>query len=236
MNAAVAKGLFGLCLLGAAGCADAPPATSPGTGALWGYVGLVRREGVKPVKKDDPVYADRRLGDIETVDYRKPGFAVVFLEGPASPGGRAPLAFRADQNSPRFEPPRVAIGSGGVVVLKNADSRGRIFSCPQADFIGRLEPGEERELRPARPGIAAVSALDAGDCGAAVFVVSGPYCVAREDGRWELKDLPPGRGTLQAWHQRFPPAFREIDVPADSSQRIDLELRVENIGKPPLKE
>jgi hypothetical protein len=51
--------------------------------------------------------------------------------------------------------------------------------------------------------------------------------VVSSAGSFELLDLEPGRAHLHAWHPRFPPASAWIDLAPGKSQRVDLELRVD---------
>src|SRR5688572_21020224 len=81
------KRLAIILVLAVPACGGHPAKPAPGTGTLWGYVRLVRREGVKLADKHDPVYADRRQSQVEMLDYKTPGLAVVYLVGRPSPGG-----------------------------------------------------------------------------------------------------------------------------------------------------
>ena len=50
-------------------CAGVPDPPAPGTAQVWGHLRLVPREGVTPVGQGGASYGDRRLRDVEFVDY-----------------------------------------------------------------------------------------------------------------------------------------------------------------------
>jgi hypothetical protein len=68
--------------------------------------------------------------------------------------------------------------------------------------------------------------LDVAGEQARVFAAPGPFRVVSSSGRYELRDLQPGRAHLRAWHPRFPPSSAWVDLAAGASQRVDFELRV----------
>ena len=219
--------LAGAVLLAA--CAPVPRAPAPGTGTLWGYVHAVPRAGVTPGRRPADSYADRRLRDVEFVDYRRPGFAVVYVEGEPPPAGNGRLIIEGSLLGARFAPAYAAVGVGGRVVLRNADWVAHTVSCPSAGFLHRLAPGEEGELPTRVSGAAPVFLLDAPRVQGLLFVSPGPYAVASPEGRWELPDLPPGPRRLHAWHPRLPPGSSETEVQSGRATRVDLDVGVGNL-------
>jgi hypothetical protein len=245
--------LFGAALGCAAfGCAAGPAAPVIGRGTLWGYVRAVPRDGVTPAQPGAGPYANRRFRDATLVDYRHPGFVVVYLGadgthvradgGRTDPadvpghgstaGGRAAVKRVTIQGSafgPRLVPRHTAIEVGDTVVLRNADAVPHTFACPRANLVRRLRAGEEVTIASADAGSVSVHLLDVPRAEALIFVAPGPYTVASEDGRWELRDLHPGRRTIHAWHPRLPADERRIDVSAGETQRLDLQIGVGNL-------
>jgi len=211
-------------------CARPPAAGPPGTATVWGHVRLVPRADVTPGHADATPYAERRLRDVTYVDYGRPGFAVVYLDGQPAPGGTARLAIEASLLAPHLVPAHAAVGVGGTAVVRNADFAAHTITCPEAKLLRRLAPGEEVAIAVGSPGPWTIFLLDARGDEAIVFAAPGPYAVVGEDGRWELHGVDPGRSTVHAWHPRFPPAERTIDVVAGAVQEVDLALGVGNLA------
>jgi hypothetical protein len=220
----------GLLVTLALACAPGTPSphAEPRAGeGVWGYVRLLPREGVKPAGGGGGgSYGDRRLADVELVDYERPGFAVVYAEGRPAPADALALAVREGVASPQLEPALGAVAAGGRISVRNETRAPHTLSLPAAGAIHRLAPGASVEIAAGEGGEQALFLLDAPRAEARVFVAPGPYAVASELGRFELPGLGAGgRVRLVAWHPRFPPAARWVEL-AGGSQRVDLELQV----------
>jgi hypothetical protein len=48
------------------------------------------------------------------------------------------------------------------------------------------------------------------------------FAVTDEQGRYEIKGLPPGKYTLEAWQENCTPATQEIEVKANESKMVDF--------------
>lgn len=208
-------------------CASANPAPpQAGTGTAWGYLKLVPREGVTPVKPGASPYADRRMRDVAFVDYSKPGFAVVHLDHGPSPRGDADLVIRTTGVRTRLDPPHAAVGVGGNVVVRNATSAAHVVSAPALDLVRRIEPGEQLVLPLPSAGEQSLYLLDVPRAEATLFVSPGPFVVVSADGRWELSGLAPGHYSVMAWHPRFPPMQSSLELASDAVVRLDLDMGV----------
>ena len=223
------RGLAGLVLAAAvAACASQAPAPPiAGTGTVWGYLRLVPREGVTPVKPGASPYADRRMADVEFVDYSKPGFAVVYVDEGRSPAGAAQLEIRTSGVRTRLDPTHAAVGAGGVLMVSNASGAAHVLSAPALQLVRRLEPGQQVEIAVPNAGEQSLFLLDVPRSEATVFVSPGPFVVVSADGRFELSGLAPGSHTLLAWHPRFPPARAPLQIEPDSVVQLDLEMGVD---------
>jgi hypothetical protein len=176
-------------------------------------------------------YADPALRDVELVDYTRPGFAVIYLEGTPSPGGTASFQIRDGTLRPRLEPAHAAVGVGGRLRLTNASARAHVLSLPDAELVRRLGPGEALEIELPEAGEHPLFLLDAPEELGGLFVAPGRFAVASEAGRFELRGLPPGRVRLRAWHPRFPPIARELELASGRAVRVDLELGVGTLAE-----
>jgi hypothetical protein len=211
-------------------CASAPPAPAPGRSHVYGELRLVPREGVKPGGHSSS-YGDRRLRDVELVDYSSPGFAVVYLSEEPVPADELRLVIRADRVAPRLEPALAAVGARGAIVIENRTGTDRVLSYPAAGRVTRLAPGEEWRIPVARPGEQGLFLLDGSNAATTLFASPGPYDVVSSTGRFALLDVDPGAHELRAWHPRFPPSAQAIVLEAGRTLKVDIELGVGRSGE-----
>jgi len=171
------------------------------------------------------------LRQVTFVDYDHPGFAVVWVEGAPSPAGQAVLLIRDAQTRAVLAPEYAAVGEGGSIVVHNAARDAHVVSCPRAQLVRTLAPGESVEIAAPEPGEEPVFVLDGQGAHASVFVSPGPFAVTDENGSFTLRGLPPGRQRLRAWHPRFPPASQVIDVAEGRATRVEIEMGVDRAAE-----
>lgn len=212
-------------LLGAS-CAAPPPPPELGRSTLWGTLSVQPHQGVWE-RAQEPEYGSRRIREAPRVDYRRPGFAVVFLEGSAAPS-EATLTIASG-----LQPVSAALGKDGVLRIVNRDATSHTVSSPGLHLLKSLRPAESVELKMSNPGEVSIFVPDLAQAEAKVLVAPGPFCVVSAEGRWELRNLPPGPATLHVWHPRFPPLRRDLTLETDSVRRIDLEIGVDAGGSQP---
>jgi hypothetical protein len=219
-----AVGVLPLALGLALACAGTPEPPPAGMAQAWGELRLVPPAGVTPGGSGDSSYGDRRLRDVEFVDYSQPGFAVIYVEEEEPPAGSVELVIRASKVGTRLTPAHAAVGSAGRLSVRNDSGEPHVVSYPAAGLIRRLQPGETLESALPRAGEQGLFLLDLPDSAATVFAAPGRYAVVSAAGRFTLTGLAPGRRVLRVWHPRFPPLARPLDLAPDSSVRVDFEL------------
>lgn len=212
------------------GCATAADAPMPGTSQVWGHVRLVPREGVTPGRPGATGYGDRRLRDVEFVDYARPGFAVVYVVDEAPPGGDLELTIRGSRIATRLEPTHGAVGAGGRIVLHNESAQEHVLSYPAAGIVRGIAAGERVELAVAGAGEQGLFLLDVANSRATIFAAPGAFSVVSSTGRFALTDLAPGMRELHVWHPRFPPMMQRFHLAPDATLEADLELGVGREG------
>jgi hypothetical protein len=218
----------GSALLGAvlAGCASGPPPPAPGHGTLAGRVALVAPAAAASGGSGG-AYGDRRMRDVERVDYSRPGFAVVYVDAPddADP---APLPGELTiVDGPVhavLDPADLALRTGSRLVVRNAGRSAHVVSVPGLGVLASVAPGRTLEMVVDRAGPHALHLLDAPGTSARVFATSGPFARVSESGRFAIPDLPPGRYAVHVWHPRLPPVTRTVELPADTVLQVDLAL------------
>jgi hypothetical protein len=219
-----------LLVLLALACATRAQPPAPGRSTLSGSFRLVPREGVTPGGAAGSPYASRSLRDVEFVDYAHPGFAVVYLDERAAPGGAGELAIRASKLQTRLEPPKLAVGAGGTLRVRNDTAVPHVLSFPSAGRVQKLAPGETLELPLASAGVQSLFLLDVPGGEAVVFAAPGPFAAVTSEGRWEIRDVEPGPVRVVGWHVRFPATSQPLDLVADGVTQLDLEVGVGQAG------
>jgi hypothetical protein len=210
---------------GAVHCASAPPTPEPGRSAAWGYVELVRREGV-PVPGAGS-YGDRRVGQAELVDYSRPGFVVVYLgEGEAAAPTEHSVRVVDGRVRTHLEPAFLAVRTGDKLTVENQSKSPRLLSSPIAGLLRRLAPGQTLTVELPEPGEYELFVLDGVGASSVIFVAPGPMAVANESGRYAIEDAAPGRHALHTWHPRFPPSSTWVDLAPGEARRVDIQLGV----------
>lgn len=211
-------------------CAGAAPRPDPGTGVVFGSVRLVPKAGSERAVE---AYTDRRLRDVERVDYQQPGFSVVFANA-AGPGAGAPAGFvlesRADRV--RFAPAYGATDLGRGFDVRNGSRETQIVSVPAAGFVRSLAPGETAHVAPAEAGELELHVLGGAASPALVFVAPGAFVEVGADGRYELRGLAPGAVEIRAWHPRLPmTGAQRVELADGQALELDLEIGVDHAEK-----
>ncbi|HXK25461.1 MAG TPA: carboxypeptidase-like regulatory domain-containing protein [Myxococcota bacterium] len=212
-----------LAAVAALACAGAPPA--PGKARVFGTLRLVPHEGA-PHPSAGGAYGSLRMRDAGLVDYSKPGFAVVYVAEDAKPGGTATIEIRDTQVETRLVPDALAIGDGGQITVVNASASAHIVSYPAAGLVKRLAARERLEIAVPAAGEQGLFLLDVPEATATLFAAPGRFAVVSTSGDYELPDLDPGATVLRAWHPRFPPVARHVDLAPDTALRVDLQMGV----------
>lgn len=211
-------------------CATAPPAPAPGRVVLHGRLDTAPKEGAPAA--GGGAYGDRRLADVERVDYSRVDLGVVYVVGEdrPAPEDRARFALVPGRVAPRIEPRDAVVGLAGRIAIHNGLEQAEWVSIPALDVLASVEPGGSLEVPMEEPGELEIHLLSSGAEPPRVFVAPGPFAVVRGSGRFALPDLRPGRVELRAWHPRLPPWARSLELRPDETLRVDVELGVGRDG------
>jgi hypothetical protein len=200
-------------------------ATSPaGTAAVAGTVRLVPHEGVPSHPRSD-AYGDRRLRDVQLVDYSKPGASVVYLDLGARPGGSAQIAAEESLAGARLNPRFTVVGAGGEVAIANRTRGEVVVSVPALERVEPIAAGASLLVHAESKGLLEIFLLGAEEP-ARVWVSPGPWVRPDATGHFVLKGLAPGRVALRAWHPRLPSAAAEVDLRPGETAVVNFEIGV----------
>lgn len=225
-------------LLALTACATAPPPPAKGQAQVWGELGARPREGLRlggggAADPEDYANPDKLPAGTRLVDYQEIGPVVVEARGGAPvPAGRAEIALQGA----RFEPAVTAVGAGGEVVIVNRGSRTRTVYALREDqlvFEVAVPAGATSAPQPVgrTPGPLQLLVHEEDQAVGHLVVAGGPFHVAPGGISYVLTDLPPGRYEIRAWHPRFPPLQRTVDLAKDRQTRLDLWFTVGELPK-----
>ncbi len=180
-------------------------ATSSAMASLSGRVTLIDSDGAAP--------------DV--------GQTVIWLEGVELPPV-APMRMQVFTENKQFVPRLTMVPAGSSVVFPNHDPfNHNVFSISQAGpfDLGLYGRGEGRSVTFAKPGIIKVFCNVHARMSA--FVVVHPTAFATQplaDGGFRFNNVPPGRYTLRAWHERGGEASVSVDARGGDVGTIAVSL------------
>ena len=129
-----------------------------------------------------------------------------------------PGRFSVDTHSKGFLPGSLVVPVGSTIAFPNRDEiLHNVYSAtPGTRFdLGTYGPGQTRSTRFGKAGLVLVACNVHHGMRSNVLVLETPhYTRPGRDGRFELKNLPPGPGTLVFWHPRTAAQSRPIAVSA----------------------
>jgi len=133
-----------------------------------------------------------------------------------------------DQYNLTFVPFVLPIIKGTRVAFPNRDEvRHNVFSPSKAKRfnLGTYPQGTARHVVFDRPGVVALLCNVHHQMSAYIVVTETPFFAVTDlEGRFEIKNVPPGRYVLKTWHEKLPSTSREITV-SDSSVALAIELK-----------
>jgi plastocyanin len=220
----------------------APPSPSraeppPVTGILRGTVELTGKAPPRtPLRRDsDPVCAavEKQSEDIIATRGKLAGVLVRIKNGTAGafPAPASPAVIT--QHDCTYEPRVTGVVAGQKVVIKNADPTYHNVRATRGDepVFNLSQPARTPDLVRedfTKPGDVVSLQCDVHPwMNAFVVVQDHPFfTVTREDGRFELTDLPPGTYELEAWHPVLGLRSTKVKVSAKPGAKpVSIRLR-----------
>jgi hypothetical protein len=159
---------------------------------------------------------------------------LIWIEGPAGLAGSLPAPANMRQINRRFDPDIVVIPMGGSVTFPNMDPIfHNVFSLskPKSFDLGNYPKGDARTVIFPKPGIVYVNCrLHPNMAGVIVVTPTRWFARAGRDGKYVLRDLPPGKYTVVAWHKATGFIRREVRVEAGRDSSLDFLVPIDPNG------
>jgi len=169
-------------------------------------------------------------GQVLVRNARDSANAVVYVD--RIPGKRftaPPNLVTLDQLNLIFEPHVLPVLVGTMVAFPNSDEiRHNVFSPGPPRFdLGTYPKGSTKHHLFDKPGVWTMLCNVHAEMSAYVIVTETPYFARTDkDGKFVLKDVPPGKYTLKVWHSKAKPATVSIEVgPAATTTIARIELK-----------
>ena len=152
--------------------------------------------------------------------------AVVTLEAPGLKLDPSAEPFRIDQKGFRFIPHVTVIQTGSTVRFLNNDNEPHNVYSPEGRYnLGTWPTGDTKDYTFKKPGIYTQLCNVHPDMLAYVVVVDTPYfAVTDAAGAFLIRNVPPGKYRLVAWHEKKDGLEQDVQVVVGVPLRLDVVL------------
>ena len=156
------------------------------------------------------------------------GQAVIWLATKTPVPAPAPVRAEINTADKEFSPHVLVLPVGSTVTFPNHDPfNHNVFSLSEENpfDLGLYGRGETRAVKFSRAGIVRIFCNVHPQMSALVVVRDNPYySQPSSDGSFTIDGVPAGRYVLHAWHERAPEMSRDLTVPVQASDALDLQL------------
>lgn len=221
--------LSGTCVLG-----GSAQVMAQGGGSI---VGAVKVAGSPPAPKVLKVNKDtqacgseKKSEDLMVGPNKEVQWAVVSVAGAKGPAPKPAKKPTLDQKGCHFQPHVLLVPAGAEVevlnpdgVLHNIHSRAAVNSS-----VNKAQPKFKKTMGVVfgeKPEIIRVN-CDAHSWMQGWIVVTGHpyYAVTDEKGAFKLENVPPGKHTIEVWHETLGKVTKEVEVKAGAETKVAFEL------------
>ena len=177
------------------------------------------------------VRAGEIKGTVKAPGMRSPENIAVFVD--AIPGKTFPPPAQhtlIDQRKMTFVPHVTVVLKGTTVDFLNSDSVGHNVYWPSishnkklAQNLGTWPQGQKKSFTFADLGEAPLLCNVHPEMSGYVVIVPTPYfAVTDKEGRFVIKDVPPGKYTLKTWSEEGKPVTQAVEVPATTPVELTV--------------
>ena len=212
-----------LAIAGVLACVVPVASTSPATGRIVGRVRLVAVNSSRPMAI---AYSSRALLPQGQAP-REIRNVVIYLQGmPSTPV--PPKRYELRQEGEVFLPHVLPVARGASIDFTNGDPfYHNVFSLSRAGTfdLGRFPRGQSRDRQFPAAGLVKVFCHLHSDMSAVIMVLDHPwFTTPQDDGAFVIDNVPAGKRTITAWHERVGEAKIGVNVPAGGETTVEFVL------------
>jgi plastocyanin len=154
------------------------------------------------------------------------GDVVVTLEAPGLKPDPPAEPFKIDQKGFRFVPHVTVVQTGSTVRFLNNDNEPHNVYSPEGRYnLGTWPTGDTKDYTFKKPGIYTQLCNVHPDMLAYVVVVDTPhFAVTDAKGAFLIRNVPPGKYRLVAWHEKKDGLEQDVEVVAGPGLTLDLVI------------
>ncbi len=191
---------------------------------------------------DGGAYASHKYSFVQPVDYSALKDFIVYVDDLTLTNAvettnlAAVTTSKVAQHRAEFYPHVLPVLAGTTVEWPNNDEIfHNVFSMSDAaSFDLGLYEGNppDKHVTFGQPGKVDVFCSIHANMHCIVLVMSNPYFAATDsNGNYKIKNIPPGKYKLKAWHERLPADVQEITVPTNGEVNVNFTLGIKNLPK-----
>jgi plastocyanin len=153
--------------------------------------------------------------------------AVVYLKGVNGKYPPPSKPVHMDQKGMQFEPRVLAVLKGTTVEFLNSDPAEHNIYTPDGEKydLGKWKQGEKRSYTYGKAGTyTQLCKFHPAMIGYIVVVENPCFALTKQDGSFQIPDVPPGEYTLLVWHERLKANATKVTVEAGKSAEVEIPL------------
>ncbi len=165
-------------------------------------------------------------GTVTAKGLRTSADVVISLQAPGVTVTPPQKPVTLDQKGMLFIPHVLAVVKGTTVRFLNSDPLPHNVFSPEGKYnLGTWPQGETRDSKFDKPGIYTQLCRVHPEMIASVVVLETPhFAVTDQAGRFEIKEVPPGKYTLVAWSERLRETKQPVTIETGKNVTVDITL------------
>ncbi len=165
-------------------------------------------------------------GTVTAKGLRSSADVVISLQAPGVTLTAPQKPVDLDQKGMVFAPHVLAVVRGTTVRFVNSDPVPHNVFSPEGKYnLGTWPQGEVRDYKFDKPGIYTQLCRVHPEMTASVVVLETPhFALTDQTGRFEIKEVPPGKYTLVAWSERLKETKQPVTIESGKNVTVDVTL------------